>query len=180
MKIEERLNLHHGDVQWDLPSCQAMKESLLAARGTAATIAVKTWTGSWTTSSRMHEPFLLPCLFGCPEPAEDTIKQYLQCNRLWHLVHNFLVRKDLSTSYLCACCLNGATVGASQLFRNRFCISAVRKNDFFPLLFAFTLYHGLKLQSREVVLNHLQRQSLGEVESLCEAHMRSCLSLLVG
>ena len=57
LKIEERLKLHHGDVQWDLPSCQAMKESLLAARGTAATIAVKTWTGSWTTSSRMHEPF---------------------------------------------------------------------------------------------------------------------------
>ena len=78
LKIEERLKLHHGDVQWALPSCQAMKESLMAARGTAANIAVKTWTGSWTTSSRMHEPFLLPCLFGCPEPAEDTIKHYLQ------------------------------------------------------------------------------------------------------
>ena len=154
-----------------------MKKILLAARGTAAAIAVKTWTGSWTTSSRMHEPLLLPCLFGCPGLAEETVQHYLRCNRLWHIVYNFLISRQLSSKKLCLCCLNGVTVGANQLCRNRFCIDAVRKNDFLPVLFAFTLYHGLKLQSRVVLLDLLRLHRHVEFECLCEAHLKSCLTL---
>ena len=60
---------------------------------------------------------------------------------------------------------------------SRFCIDAVRKNDFLPVLFAFSLYHGLKLQSRVVVLELLRLHRHVELECLCEAHLKSCLTL---
>ena len=39
---------------------------------------LKTWTNSWATSLRMHEPHKLCCLFGC-EHADDSQVHYVQC-----------------------------------------------------------------------------------------------------
>ena len=56
-----------------------------------AILTMKSWTNAWTTSSRMHEAELLPCLFDCPD-ALDTLDHYLACDRLWRLFH--LLKSD--------------------------------------------------------------------------------------
>ena len=33
---------------------------------------IKTWVNSWATSYRLHEPVLLPCLFGCVNASDQT------------------------------------------------------------------------------------------------------------
>ena len=42
---------------------------------------LKTLLGSWTTSARLHESFVRPCVFGCA--AEDKWSHYLECIPLW-------------------------------------------------------------------------------------------------
>lgn len=38
----------------------------------------------WTTSRRMHEEDLLPCLFGCRDEG-DTLGHYILCSPLWQI-----------------------------------------------------------------------------------------------
>ncbi len=45
---------------------------------------IKTWVNSWATSYRMHEPVLLPCLFGCAN-ASDQLSHYVMCPILFAL-----------------------------------------------------------------------------------------------
>ncbi len=44
----------------------------------------KTWVNSWATSWRMHEPKLLPCVFGCPA-GKDQQSHYVMCPILFAL-----------------------------------------------------------------------------------------------
>ncbi len=45
---------------------------------------LKTWVNSWATSYRMHEPKLLPCVFGCPA-GKDQLSHYVMCPILFAL-----------------------------------------------------------------------------------------------
>ena len=61
-------------------------KSFVACLCTAwATSILKTWAHAWTTSSRMHERAVHPCLFGCAG-QQDDLHHYLRCSRLWRLV----------------------------------------------------------------------------------------------
>ena len=51
--------------------------------------AFKTLIGGWTTSHRMHEPVLLPCVFGCSGEC-DIIGHYLLCSPLWQICSQVL------------------------------------------------------------------------------------------
>lgn len=58
-------------------------------------VLIRTWANGWTTSYRMHEPQLLPCVFGCPQ-QNDSLQHYLCCERLWRALKTAL-RKTSST-----------------------------------------------------------------------------------
>jgi len=45
---------------------------------------LKTWANGWATSYRMHDPILLPCLFGCVGRPDDLC-HYVQCPHLYAL-----------------------------------------------------------------------------------------------
>ena len=45
----------------------------------------KTATNAWCTSSRMHEPVRLDCVFGCRHD-KDKLDHYLRCPILWSLI----------------------------------------------------------------------------------------------
>jgi hypothetical protein len=52
--------------------------------GKAITI-LKTWTNSWATSHRSHDPTILPCLLGC-KAKSDSLIHYLHCPHLYALM----------------------------------------------------------------------------------------------
>ena len=45
--------------------------------------------GAWTTTHRMHESVLWPCIFGCLD-CKDEILHYLECPVLWQLAREAL------------------------------------------------------------------------------------------
>ena len=45
---------------------------------------LKCIAGAWTTTARMHDGPLWPCIFGCPD-AKDEVKHYFLCPILWQL-----------------------------------------------------------------------------------------------
>ena len=47
--------------------------------------APKTWLGGWTTSDRMNEATILPCLAGCRGRLDKWV-HYARCPRLWSVV----------------------------------------------------------------------------------------------
>ena len=50
--------------------------------------------GAWTTTSRMHESIIWPCVFGCAD-SKDEFVHYMQCPILWQLAREALkVRED--------------------------------------------------------------------------------------
>lgn len=50
----------------------------------AAFALLRTFISGWTTSHRMHEDVLLPCIFGCRNET-DTIAHYMLCSPLCHI-----------------------------------------------------------------------------------------------
>ena len=45
---------------------------------------LRTFVSGWTTSHRMHEAVVLPCIFGCANEI-DSIGHYIFCSPLWHI-----------------------------------------------------------------------------------------------
>ena len=82
--------------------------------------------GAWTTSSRMHESIVHPCIFGCVDCC-DEFRHYLICPILWQLAREALEIQEPS----CA-------VG------HRLCISSVSLDSLKLLGFAHLLYHSLR------------------------------------
>ena len=59
-----------------------LKQFLAKLSPAWSTSILKTWANAWTTSYRLHEPFLCTCVFGCRgEP--DALQHYLRCPQLW-------------------------------------------------------------------------------------------------
>ena len=50
---------------------------------------LKSIAGAWTTSARMHDGPLWPCIFGCPD-AQDAVSHYFLCPVLWQLAREQL------------------------------------------------------------------------------------------
>ena len=66
-----------------LPSAVSTVRPWLERVGpTLAFAALRTWTSGWTTSHRMHETPISPCLYGCSD-AQDSLCHYIDCGRLW-------------------------------------------------------------------------------------------------
>ena len=60
-----------------------------------AMCVIKTWTNSWSTSYRYHEPVLLPCLLGCQE-GKDDLSHYVDCIQI-QIILDALIRHPPST-----------------------------------------------------------------------------------
>eukprot|EP00973_Karenia_brevis_P039409 5441033-Karenia_brevis.AAC.1 len=69
--------------------CGALREQVSALPPFIVFVIIRTWANGWTTSHRMHEPRLLPCLFGCPG-QQDCLQHYLQCERAWRALKTAL------------------------------------------------------------------------------------------
>ena len=63
----------------------SISQSLKKLGPRVAMAVVKSWANAWTTSLRMHEPILLPCIFGCPG-CQVELGHYLCCDPLWTAV----------------------------------------------------------------------------------------------
>jgi hypothetical protein len=55
-----------------------------------AMCVIKTWTNSWSTSYRYHEPILLPCLLGCQE-GKDDLSHYVDCIQIQIILEDLIL-----------------------------------------------------------------------------------------
>ena len=82
--------------------------------------------GAWTTTVRMHEGIIWPCIFGCID-CKDEILHYLQCPVLWQLAREALL---ISEDYF--------SIG------HRLCLIDGTHDKLRLLAYTHTLYHSLK------------------------------------
>ena len=95
----------------------------------------------WTTSSRMHETVILPCIFGCID-CKDEFRHYMICPIIWQLAKEAL---DIRESYF--------DVG------HRLCLSSANLNKLKLLGYCNLLYHSLRKDSDCFDQNGLIRSS---------------------
>ena len=99
------------------------------------TCFLKTIINSWSTSHRLGESVLLPCIFGCND-CEDNLKHYLWCDPLWTLASSAC---SLPSCFLCLppadrlCLWNKSTYGLKLL------------------RVVYSVYHTVKLGHRELI-----------------------------
>ena len=98
----------------------------------AALAWLKTVTNGWCTSSRMHEPVKLQCIFGCRN-GMDRLDHYLQCHALWSRIGEVFQ----------------GFVDPSPPGRVNFSNPSIAK--VIILCCAFEVYHALKIGLRETV-----------------------------
>ena len=91
--------------------------------------SLKAIGGAWTTSSRMHESIILPCIFGCLD-CRDEHRHYIVCPILWQLAKEALDIRETSFA-----------VG------HRLCLSDVNMNKIKLLGYCHLLYHSLRKDS---------------------------------
>jgi len=108
-----------------------------------ATAILKTWANAWTTSTRMHEDTVLPCLFGC-ESGRDELAHYLHCVRLWHVIYLAEYRFEQNAARLWSDLFSD--LGMRMLLKHPSNAAALR------LVTAFLSYHAVKQQHREEIL----------------------------
>ena len=82
--------------------------------------------GGWTTSIRMHESVLLPCIFGCLD-CRDEFRHYFTCPILWQLAKEAL--NLMETSF---------DIG------HRLCLTEVNINRVRLLGYCHSLYHHIR------------------------------------
>ena len=125
----------------------------MAALSTAwATSIVKTWANAWTTSARMHETEVLPCLFGCADEP-DELQHYIRCSRLWHLVVR-ADRRDLLSFQ--------PEVAVKLLFVNP-SLSMARL-----VVTMFLTYHEIKHGKLQLILGHIRSNDLLSLEAVAQ------------
>ena len=117
-------------------STLAQVTSNLGPRVAAA--AIKSWANAWTTSSRMHDPIPLPCIFGC-EGGEDSLNHYLCCDPLWTAVISCSFRR---TELLWSDPVSRLGLDGSQ-------------ESLKMLTVAFSCYHALRMGHRDEVFASL-------------------------
>ena len=95
-------------------------------------LVIKTLINSWSTSSRMGESVVLPCLF-CGQVEEDELCHYLSCDTFWTLLISSAGLKTVSLSLL--------SLSPSQ----RVGMLNPSKVCFKLLAGAFLVYHAIKI-----------------------------------
>ena len=114
------------------------------ARPNDALAWFKTVTNAWCTSSRMHEPITLDCIFGCPG-CEDRVSHYLSCPILWALLDEAFPGAVAPTCF-------GRVNFSNPSIKNIFIIST-----------AFEIYHALKIGLRTEVDNSQTSKRFKEI-----------------
>ena len=130
-----------GDISFD-----PLREMLGKLSPAWATAILKAWANAWTTSSRVHEPVVRQCVFGC-DVGVDSLKHYLRCNSVW------------PTSALDAPDINER---ATQRMLLRL---PVRHSQIFDTVVAFNFYHAAKRAP------DLSSQSLHRLRVATHAHV---------
>ena len=101
------------------------------------TSVFKTLISSWSTSARMHEKRVLPCIFGC-DVGRDDLQHYLCCPALWAIV-----------------CASSPSPPPRVLWdlspRERLCLLAPTPLGLKMLAVASRGYHTIKLGHREKI-----------------------------
>ena len=83
--IKWRVRTHWTQVPVESIDIGELKAFMATLSSAWATTILKTWANGWTTSQRMHEIVVLPCLFGCHD-QEDDLLHYVHCECLWQRV----------------------------------------------------------------------------------------------
>ena len=98
---------------------------------------LRTWSNGWFTSTRLHEPKILPCIFGCD--AGDCLHHYLECEVLWTLVY---------------CGFNcNVSIFVNSSNSSRACINCPKSCDVSYLYTAYSTYHSLRKLHSESIHN---------------------------
>ena len=125
-------------------------------------MVIKTLVNSWSTSKRMHESVIHPCLF-CGD-GEDDLAHYLICDVLWTVI---------STS---------ANLNSWQILippLERVCIVSPTKGNCILIACAFLVYHAVKLQHLDVALNAIASKDPTPIVDLslrlAEIHLKDLL-----
>ena len=126
-----------GIDDWVLsPALEECLCKLLKKAGTRVAVSViKSWANAWTTSSRMDEDEVLPCILGC-QSCDDKLSHYICCDPLWTSV------------------ISSAKCTVEQLHvspRVRLCLQNPSLESARLLTIAFSTYHALKLGNRQLV-----------------------------
>ena len=178
--MQQRLAKHFPAIRWHLANFARFGATLKRGGGHLALSTIRTCTGSWCTSHRMHERRILPCLFGCPEPARDSQLHYMDCPKLWHLLDNFLTTRNVVHKRLCACCGqvselgNSGSIHIEMIFFNRAGVSATAVKHLQSTMLACDLYHSLKLHDVDSVTAVLQ--SGGNLSAVLQSHLDAAYS----
>ncbi len=93
--------------------------------------AFKTLVGGWTTSHRMHEQEVLPCIFGCRSET-DVLGHYLMCTPLWLI------------------CSRALSVEAPLHLGERICVMNPSVETLQLLALCFQVYHYTKSRAKEL------------------------------
>jgi len=116
---------------------------------------LKAIAGAWCTTTRMHAPHPLPCIFGCLD-SRDELRHYLICPLLWQFAREFLNVCEPAISIASRLCLVQPSVEKLR-----------------ALAFVHSLYHALSKEQHlcvsEGVLNdtmNLQRTASGLARSV--------------
>ena len=109
-----------------------------------AMCVLKTWLNAWTTSHRMHEPFIRRCIFGCPDSV-DNLAHYVVCDVLWTSVGE-------------------ATGVRCTTSRERLSLEPVTLDNLYNVVVAFTTYHYCKNSGAGT--NYIEAKRLADEVSL--------------
>ena len=132
-------------IRVDLPNFQSLLCSLPTS---VCTVVLKTVVNAWTTSHRLHETSLHPCLFGCRD-GTDELKHYLKCGRLWRAVLWSRRCKYVSAPVL-----------------ERLCLFNPSHTSAIDLVVAFRVYHDMKLARLQHVLGLIAARNTPRLASL--------------
>ena len=110
---------------------------------------LRTWSNGWFTSTRMHEPKILPCIFGCG--AGDCLHHYLECEVLWTLVY---------------CCFNcNVSIFVNSSNSSRACIHNLNPCKMAHLYTAYSVYHALRKLHSDSIHNAISSDDFNSVQS---------------
>ena len=135
---------------------EGLRESLVSSFKPFVIFSLfRTWSNGWTTSHRMHEPFLRPCLLGCRDCSDD-LAHYVQCKRLWKALKTSLARASLSTPN---------TVISSPVLE-KLALASPSAERVLHICAITHAYHVLKHSHRHLFYNYIAQGNVAQVANI--------------